>query len=102
MQYLKAISECDAHIIFNKDSYFGNKTLRELRYSMGCKNKKYFLEVPNLDKMIANKNEKEEMEQQEIRDFCEYLFRGIEEGKFRVGIEQLYKDFNIEKTEIER
>lgn len=100
MQYLKAISECDAHIIYNEDSYFGNRALRELGYSNGCKNKKYFLEMPDLDKMIASKNEKEEMKQQEIRDFCEYLLRGIEKGKFRVGIEQLYKDFNIEEPKI--
>ena len=100
MQYLKAIRECDAHIIYNKDSYLGNRALRELGYSKGCKNKKYFLEMPDLDKMIACKNEKEEMKQQEIRDFCEYLLKGIEEGKFRVGIDQLYKDFNIEEPKI--
>ena len=100
MQYLKAIRECDAHIIYNEDSYFGNRALRELGYSKGCKNKKYFLEMPNLDKMIASKTEKEEIKQQEIRDFCEYLLKGIEEGKFRVGIDQLYKDFNIEEPKI--
>ena len=56
--------------------------------------------MPNLDKMIASKTEKEEMKQHEIRVFLKYLLRGIEEGKFRVGIDQLYKDFNIEEPKI--
>ncbi len=101
MQYLKAIKECDAHIIYNKESYFGKSATSELRISAANKKKVYFLEIPDFKKMISDRGVTDECEKEDIKYFCEYLLGGIEAGAFRVGIEQLYKDFNIEEPTID-
>jgi len=101
MDYLKAIKECDAHIIYNKDSYWGNSATTELGISEAYKKKIYFIEMPNFEKMISSKGVTDECEKEDIKYFYKYLLGGIEVGVFRVGIEQLYKDFNIEEPTID-
>ena len=69
----------------------------ELGASMtkGENTKVYLLERPDQDKMIAQKGNFDEGEKQDIREFC-YLLEDMEKhGVLGIGIDQLYKDFNI-------
>lgn len=96
-EYFNAIVKCDAHIIYNKDSYLGMSAMIELGASMtkGENTKVYLLERPDQDKMIAQKGNIDEGEKQDIREFC-YLLEDMEKhGVLGIGIDQLYKDFNI-------
>ena len=103
-EYFDAIEECDAHIIYNKDSYLGMSATIELGASMakGENTKVYLLERPNQDKMIAQKGNIDEGEKQDIREFCELLKDMEIHGVLGIGIDQLYKDFNIEKQTIDK
>lgn len=103
-EYFDAIRQCDAHIIYNKDSYLGKSATYELGASMtkGEDTEIYFIERPNPNKMIAQKGEIDEGEKQDIREFCELLEDMERHGVLRIGIEQLYKDFNIKKQSIDR
>lgn len=104
MEYFDAISKCDAHIIYNKNSYIGQSAAYEIGASMTKKEKTkiYLLERQNPDKMIAQKGNIDEGEKQDIREFCE-LLKGMEKyGILGIGIEQLYKDFNIENQTIDK
>ncbi len=104
MEYFDAIGECDAHIIYNEGSYTGNSALYEFEASMakGENTKVYFIERPNPNKMIEQKGDIDEAEKQDIREFCELLDDMEKHGVLRIGIEQLYKDFNIKKQSIDR
>ena len=103
-EYFDAIEECDVHIIYNKDSYLGESALYELGASMakGENTKVYLLERPNKDKMIAQKGYIDEGEKQDVVEFCELLEDMEKHGVLGIGIDQLYKDFNIEKTIIDK
>jgi len=103
-EYFKAIEECDAHIIYNEGSYFGNSATYELGASMtkGEDTKVYLWERPNQDKIIAQKGTIDEGEKQDIREFCELLEDMEKHGVLGIGIEQLYKDFHIEGQTIEK
>ena len=94
-QYIKAINECDAHIIYNKDSYLGDTASAELTYSKVVNKRIYLLEMPDSEKMISKNNISEEDKKQEIEEFYKYLQYAIKKGNIKVGIEQLYKDFHI-------
>lgn len=103
-EYFDAIGECDAHIIYNKDSYLGKSATYELGASMtkGESTKVYLLERPNRDKMIAQKGDIDEGEKQDVIEFCELLEDMERHGVLRIGIDQLYKDFNIERQTIDK
>ena len=103
-EYVDAIRECDAHIIYNKDSYLGQSAIYELGASMakGENTKVYFIERPNPNKMIEQKGDIDEGEKQDIREFCELLEDMEKQGVLGIGIDQLYKDFNIKKQSIDR
>ena len=104
MEYFDAILECDAHIIYNKDSYIGQSATIELGVSMtkGENTKVYLLERQNQDKMIAQKGNIDEGEKQDIKAFCELLEDMERQRVLGIGIDQLYKDFNIEKPTIDK
>ena len=103
-EYFDAIVKCDAHIIYNENSYLGQSATYELGASMtkGEKTKIYLLERMNADKMIAQKGNIEEGEKQDIREFCELLNDMEKHGVLGMGIDQLYKDFNIERQAIDK
>lgn len=103
-EYFDAIGECDAHIIYNQDSYLGNSALYELGASMakGENTKVYLLESLNQDKMITQKEDINDAEKQDIREFCELLEDMEKHGVLGIGIDQLYKDFNIQKQTIDK
>ena len=103
-EYFDAIEECDAHIIYNQDSYLGQSVTYKLGGSMGKgeKTKVYFIERPNPNKMIEQKGDIDEGEKQDIREFCELLEDMEKQGVLGIGIDQLYKDFNIKKQRIDR
>ena len=92
------------NIIYNKDSYLGESALYELGASMakGENTKVYLLEKPNKDKMIAQKGYNDEGEKQDVVEFCELLEDMEKHGVLGIGIDQLYKDFNIEKKTIDK
>lgn len=94
-EYIDAIIKCDAHIIYNKDSYLGQSANYELGVSMtkGKDTKVYFIERPDPNKMIAQKGEIDEGEKQDIIEFCELLEDMERHGVLKIGIDQLYKDF---------
>lgn len=104
MEYFDAIRECDVHIIYNKDSYLGQSATYELGASMakGENTKVYFIERPNPNKMIEQKGDIDEAEKQDIREFCELLEDMEKHGVLGIGIDQLYKDFNIKEQSIDR
>ena len=104
MEYIDAIGECDAHIIYNEDSYIGDSALYEFGASMakGENTKVYFIERPNPNKMIESKGDIDDAEKQDIREFCELLEDMEKRGVLGIGIDQLYKDFNIKKKSIDR
>ena len=66
------------------------------------KTKIYLLERMNADKMIAQKGNIDEGEKQDIREFCELLNDMEKHGVLGIGIDQLYKDFNIERQAIDK
>ena len=68
----------------------------------GENTKVYLLERPNQDKMIAQKENIDEGEKQDIREFCELLKDMERHGVLGIGIDQLYKDFNIERQTIDK
>jgi len=96
--YLMAIRECDAHIIYNKDSYLGITTCYEFGFNTK-QGKTYFLERPNASKLIDAKENIDEREKLDIRDFCSLLNDMEEKGIIKIGIDTLYKDFNIQTVE---
>lgn len=103
-EYFDAIRECDAHIIYNKDSYLGKSAIYEFGSSMakGENTKIYFMERPNPNKMIEQKGDIDEAEKQDIIEFCELLENMEKHGALGIGIDQLYKDFNIKEQSIDR
>ena len=103
-EYFDAIQKCDAHIIYNQDSYFGQSTLYELGASTtkGENTRIYLLEKPNLDKMIAQKGNIDEYEKQDIREFIQLIEDMEKHGVLGIGIEQLYKDFSINSKTIDK
>ena len=103
-EYFNAIEECDAHIIYNQDSYLGQSATYELGASMakGEKTKVYFIEKPNPNKMIEQKGDIDEGEKKDIIEFCELLEDMEKHGVLGIGIDQLYKDFNIERQTIDK
>lgn len=103
-EYFNAIEECDAHIIYNQDSYLGQSATYELGASMakGEKTKVYFIEKPNPNKMIEQKGDIDEGEKKDIIEFCELLEDMEKHGVLGIGIDQLYKDFNIEKQILDK
>ena len=104
MEYFDAIRECDAHIIYNEDSYMGDSALYEFGASMakGENTKVYFIERPNPNKMIEQKGDIDEAEKQDIREFCKLLEDMERHRVLGIGLDQLYKDFNIKKQSIDR
>ena len=102
-EYFDAIGECDAHIIYNQDSYLGQSVTYELGGSMGKeKTKVYFIERPNLNKMIEQNGTIDQGEKKDIIEFCELLEDMERHGVLGIGIDQLYKDFNIERQTIDK
>ena len=101
-EYFDAIEECDAHIIYNQDSYLGQSVTYELGGSMGEKTKVYFIERPNLNKMIEQNGTIDQGEKKDIIEFCELLEDMERHGVLGIGIDQLYKDFNIERQTIDK
>lgn len=97
-EYIQAIKKCDAHIIYNKDSYIGRKSALEFGASI-CSGKQarvYLFERPNLEKMLAHKLGADEGEKQDLIEFYELLEDMIQQGILKVGIDKLYKDFSIQ------
>ena len=103
-EYFDAIEECDAHIIYNQDSYLGQSVTYELGVSMGKgeKTKVYFIERPNPNKMIEQNGTIDQGEKKDIIEFCELLEDMERHGVLGIGIDQLYKDFNIERQTIDK
>ncbi len=95
-EYDIAISNCDAHIIFNKDGYIGSSALRELCMGAGYNSlssmqherglidkmysQVYLIETPKgiLDSSVEN-----------------FIAALIKKGNIKIGIETMYEDFNI-------
>lgn len=100
MQYLKAIEKSDAHIIYNQDSYIGRNATYELYWAEFHQKTIYLLEKPDLTKMINMSGVTEEWKKEDIAWFYYYLLDRIEKATIIVGIDQLYKDFNIEEPKI--
>ena len=103
-EYFDAIEECDAHIIYNQDSYLGQSVTYELGVSMGKgeKTKVYSIERPNPNKMIKQNGTIDQGEKKDIIEFCELLEDMERHGVLGIGIDQLYKDFNIERQTIDK
>lgn len=103
-EYFDAIEECDAHIIYNQDSYLGQSATYELGASMGKgeKTKVYFIERPDPNKMIEQKGTINQGEKKDIIEFCELLEDMERHGVLGIGIDQLYRDFNIERQTIDK
>ena len=101
--YLKAIEECDAHIIYNQDSYMGMSATMELGYRLATevlKGKKvYLLERPSEEKWIEQLGNIDETEKQDIRNWC-FLLRDMErEGILGVGKDCIYRAFGIKQID---
>ena len=103
-EYFDVIEECDAHIIYNQDSYLGQSVTYKLGVSMGKgeKTKVYFIERPNPNKMIKQNGTIDQGEKKDIIEFCELLEDMERHGVLGIGIDQLYKDFNIERQTIDK
>ena len=96
-EYLQAIQDCDAHIIYNQDSYIGMKAAMEFgaSFAKGKRARVYLYERPDLEKMLAQKPEVDEYEKQDLIEFYELMEDMIKQRLLKVGINQLYKDYNI-------
>ena len=95
---LSSTTPLSAHIIYNKDSYLGITTCYEFGFNTK-QGKTYFLERPNASKLIDAKENIDEREKLDIRDFCSLLNDMEEKGIIKIGIDTLYKDFNIQTVE---
>ena len=60
------------------------------------------MERPDPYKMIAQKGDIDEGEKQDIKEFCELLKDMERHRVISIGIERLYKDFNIENQTIDK
>ena len=82
----------------------GNSALYEFGASMakGENTKVYFIERPDPNKMIEQKGTIDQGEKKDIIEFCELLEDMERHGVLGIGIDQLYKDFNIERQTIDK
>ena len=106
-QYLVGIENCDAHIIYNKDGYIGTSALHELFYGAGTNTfskmnnetkqraKVYLLERPSIQKLNNAINNQSE----DIKRIYNMILALIKIGDINIGIEKMYKDFNIKSVE---
>ena len=96
-EYDIAISNCDAHIIFNKDGYIGKSALREL--CMGAGNNA--LSHTELKKGLSGKTYSqvyliEPMSQGKLDEgVIVFINALIIKGNIKIGIESMYNDFGI-------
>lgn len=113
--YFDAVEKCDAHIVFNPNSYLGQSAEMELgtrlhgvEYTTGKnKGKKpmYLLEKPNPENWIKEARKFADVDddrEYEIRFFCDFLNGLIENGFIKVGLDTFYHDFGIKDHSSEK
>lgn len=101
-QYIEAIYNCDAHIIYNKDSYIGSSAIAEL--CLGCGNNSFtkrevckgiFTDFKINSQVYLLEN----IDYEKTDSASRFIRAMIEVGNIKVGLAQMYKDFDIVKRQ---